>query len=584
MGKKRFTGICILFSFRKFFIYGFEMTQPKLLLLLLLPLISATLIAQSPSAEIVNSSSEICESGNITLSIKFSGSPPFGIRYKIGNVTFTKDDTNLIHIEDMSADFVWESPETIDLDIPAGEASKSVVIEILEVYDITISAPWDQGAGTTITDQSITYTSWKMPVPNAGNDIDSCGLKALLDATPDPISNTFGWQNPAQGSVSDTRDANALFTATAEGTYQLTLVQDNGVCQAQDQVEVVLKGSPSGSLSTISEVCGTSTQNATLDFGFTGNGPWDYTISNGAETVTFTATAPLTSQTLPVNGETTFTFTRIMDINGCRAAPQQLGGSATVIDLEPSPNAGNDLEVCATEVALEGIAGSYPGVWSGPSGISFDDATAPNTNVTSLGYGNYTLTWTEINGTCSASDEVVVRFDQSPTPVNAGEDMKLYHEYETTLNAQVPLAGEGLWAVISGPGQLTSPENPSAQISGLEMGNTTLLWTVTNGVCAAITDTLVITVEGLTYFNGFSPNGDGYNDSFRILGASEIPNNELIVFNLQGKVVYREKNMTDAGWDGKDMSGSPLDDGNYYFVFTGDRINAVKDYLVIKTR
>jgi gliding motility-associated-like protein len=384
--------------------------------------------------------------------------------------------------------------------------------------------------------------------------------------------------------VSDIRDAKALFTVLAEGTYQLTLVQDNGACQAQDQVEVVLKGSPSGSLSTTSEVCGTTTQNVTLDFGFTGNGPWDYTFSDGAETFTYTATAPVTTQTLPVTGETTFAFTRIMDINGCSATPQQMGGSTTIVDLEPSPNAGNDLAVCDTEVALEGIASSYPGVWSGPSGLSFDDATAPNTKVTSSEYGNYSLTWTEFNGTCSASDEMEVRFDQTPTPVDAGGDMKLYHEYQTTLNAKVPVAGEGLWSVISGPGQLTSPENPNAQISGMEMGSTTLLWTVTNGVCAAITDTLVITVEGLIYFNGFSPNGDGYNDTFRILGAEEIPNNELIVFNLQGKVVYREKNMTDVGWDGRDLSGSLLDDGNYYFVFTGDRINAVKDYLVIKTR
>lgn len=564
------------------------MTQSKFTILFYIWLLPAFIVAQTPYAEIVNTSADICESVNITLSIRFSGTAPFGIRYKIGGTTFiiNGDGTNIINIDKLSDDMVWESPATINLEIPAGQASISQTIEILEVYDqnSTASPPWAAGEGTEITDQSIIYTSFRRPQPNAGNDIDSCGLSAILDASPDPISDTFYWQDPAQGTFSDTRDANASFTAATQGTYPLVLLQDNGACQVRDTVSVVLKGSPSGTIATASEVCGTSSQNATLDFQFTGNGPWNYNFSDGTNNFNYTTTASTTAETLAVTGETTFGLNWIKDDNGCYAASSQMTGSANVIDLKPTPNAGADQAICALETTLEALTTSYNGTWSAPAGITFTNPADPETQVISTLYGRQPLVWTEMNKTCPASDTVEVRFDQMPTPVDAGEDMKLYHQYSTQLNALPPIAGTGLWSITSGAGQLNNPERPAAGISGMEMGVTRLLWSVSNGVCPTLTDELTIIIEGLTYHTGFSPNGDSFNNTFIIQGAAEIPNNELMVLNRHGKVVFRKSGFGNEGWDGTDLSGRPLSDGIYYFVFKGDRIDPIKDYLVIKTR
>ena len=117
--------------------------------------------------------------------------------------------------------------------------------------------------------------------------------------------------------------------------------------------------------------------------------------------------------------------------------------------------------------------------------------------------------------------------------------------------------------------------------SGLKIGNTTLKWTVSNGACEPVSDFISILVQGLQHVTGFSPNGDGINDQFVITGAPYIDNNELVVFNQAGEVVYKKKNYENI-WEGTGMDGRPLPDGYYYFIFSGSGINPIKDFLVIK--
>lgn len=72
---------------------------------------------------------------------------------------------------------------------------------------------------------------------------------------------------------------------------------------------------------------------------------------------------------------------------------------------------------------------------------------------------------------------------------------------------------------------------------------------------------------------GFTPNGDGYNDYFVIKGLIDFPDNELTIFNRWGEVVYQAEDYKN-NWDGKAtrstlLSGSSeyLPNDTYYFVF-----------------
>jgi len=65
--------------------------------------------------------------------------------------------------------------------------------------------------------------------------------------------------------------------------------------------------------------------------------------------------------------------------------------------------------------------------------------------------------------------------------------------------------------------------------------------------------------------NGFTPNGDGFNDVFRIEGNIACTPIDLMVFNRWGQMVYEQKDYNNT-WGGISTNGSELANGTYYIV------------------
>lgn len=67
--------------------------------------------------------------------------------------------------------------------------------------------------------------------------------------------------------------------------------------------------------------------------------------------------------------------------------------------------------------------------------------------------------------------------------------------------------------------------------------------------------------------NTFTPNGDGRNDYFAIIGVDQFPSNKIEVFNRWGNRVFEMDNY-DNTWDGSNgKSKAALPDGAYFFIF-----------------
>ena len=72
---------------------------------------------------------------------------------------------------------------------------------------------------------------------------------------------------------------------------------------------------------------------------------------------------------------------------------------------------------------------------------------------------------------------------------------------------------------------------------------------------------------------GFSPNGDGVNDLFVIVGLDQFPDNALTIFNRWGNKVFEQKPY-DNNWGGEDAVGSfslgngVLPEGTYFYILT----------------
>ena len=62
-----------------------------------------------------------------------------------------------------------------------------------------------------------------------------------------------------------------------------------------------------------------------------------------------------------------------------------------------------------------------------------------------------------------------------------------------------------------------------------------------------------------------SPNGDGQNDTWRIIGIEQYPNNEVTVFNRWGQQVWKANGYLND-WTGTNKNGEPLPVGAYYYV------------------
>lgn len=82
----------------------------------------------------------------------------------------------------------------------------------------------------------------------------------------------------------------------------------------------------------------------------------------------------------------------------------------------------------------------------------------------------------------------------------------------------------------------------------------------------------VTCTEDIFIPNGISPNNDGKYDTWEIPTLfSCFPDNEVIIFNRWGDIVYQNTGYgdTDNIWDGTwQQNGNELPDGTYYYIIT----------------
>ncbi|KOH47098.1 hypothetical protein NC99_01410 [Sunxiuqinia dokdonensis] len=116
-----------------------------------------------------------------------------------------------------------------------------------------------------------------------------------------------------------------------------------------------------------------------------------------------------------------------------------------------------------------------------------------------------------------------------------------------------------------------------------------------DGQCDEATVSITITPnEELLIPNGFSPNGDGINDYFRVRGISRYPNAQIEIYNRWGAKVYKRDRYGDIGlygnpgawWDGRpNVNGTSnseiLPEGTYFIILILDGSNVHKGTLYI---
>ena len=115
---------------------------------------------------------------------------------------------------------------------------------------------------------------------------------------------------------------------------------------------------------------------------------------------------------------------------------------------------------------------------------------------------------------------------------------------------------------------LENPKNPSTLLipekEEKEVTYTLILETG-SGVCHVEKSIKVVYYLQLDIPNAFTPNGDGLNDNWVILGLGKYPDTKVNVYNRWGNAVFVDNNGYKAVWNGT-HNGVPLPAGTYYYI------------------
>ena len=162
------------------------------------------------------------------------------------------------------------------------------------------------------------------------------------------------------------------------------------------------------------------------------------------------------------------------------------------------------------------------------------------------------------NGTDTASSNTVSLQVDDPM-ADAGEDKII------DLGDEVILEGSGNGTYSWGPAEGLS-STTVAQPSASPEVTTKYYLTVTDANGCVSTDEVTVAVIVLHPTNTFTPNGDGYNDTWDIGGINYYPSARVTVYDRWGQKVFNVTGYTEEKkWDGTNR-GLKLPASTYYYV------------------
>ncbi|MDQ3108687.1 MAG: gliding motility-associated C-terminal domain-containing protein [Bacteroidota bacterium] len=371
------------------------------------------------------------------------------------------------------------------------------------VFEWTIS----NGVCASSADQVNIVVNDPPTIANAGADDSLCNVTVATMSANAATTGTGAWtqiSGPNTASVTTPSSETTTITGLIAGTYVFEWTISNSPCaSSNDQVQIDIFDLPTIADAGFDSLVCSSSGSTTLagNTATTGTGTWIQISGPATATITSPA-APVTS----VTGMTTagtYTFQWSISNGACPPSTDQV--QAIVADPPSSSNAGGDQALCnvttATMAADTATAGT--GTWSqisGPNTAVIVSPSSETTTVNGLIAGTYSFEWSIANIPCTASNDTVelVIYDL-PTISNAGTDIQFCDSNSVTMSANAAVTGNGIWSQASGPNSatITVPSSETTTITGLQSGTYVFVWSISNGVCAASTDSVTVVIDPL---------------------------------------------------------------------------------------
>jgi len=370
---------------------------------------------------------------------------------------------------------------------------------------------------------SLVLTFTPAPTVNAGADQIVCMpiATAVLSGSV-TLAGGGSWSGGSGTFNPNNTILNATYTPTASeisaGFVNLVLTSTgNGGCNAvTDTMRITYTPSPSVNAGSDLSVCANNANVALTGTSNTSGGTWS---SNGTGTFTpdaNTLNATYNSSATDISNGSVRLILTSSNNGGCAAAKDTLFISFTTA---PTANAGSNQTVCANNANIS-LSGSVTlasgGRWTSsgtgtfsPSDSSLNTTYIPSAADKTSGIVMLFLSTTG-NGNCNTSQDTVL-VTITPAPVaNAGADkVACSNNTNVALNGTVTSATGGRWST-NGTGTFSpndSTLNATYIYSAADSAAGTILLflaTIGNGNCAAVNDTLVLTIAAAPVTNAGS--------------------------------------------------------------------------------
>ena len=361
---------------------------------------------------------------------------------------------------------------------------------------------------------SITLFDPAQAAANAGPDQSLCGATSTVMAGNTAVGPAVGTWTLVSGTatIGNPNNANTAVTGLGTGTVVLRWTINNGPCgNSQDDV-TIFNYNPNDPISNAGpdqDICVPVAPNVVFMNASTATSPaigtWTIVSVPGGITIANVNSPTTQISNLPVG---THVFRWTVDNGPCANGITTDDVTVRVFDFSnPLANAGPDQSLCSisgsTTMAGSSITSPATGLWSLVSGTgTITNANSPTTSVTGLAVGQNIFQWSVDNGPCTGitTDQMsIFVYDPNNAVANAGIDQSFCTPVTSTTmtGSAVTFPAQGTWSQASGPAAtIVDPNDPFTQITGISVGVSQFVWTVTNGPCpnGVTSDAMTITL------------------------------------------------------------------------------------------
>ncbi|GAA4816768.1 T9SS type B sorting domain-containing protein [Litoribaculum gwangyangense] len=263
-------------------------------------------------------------------------------------------------------------------------------------------------------------------------------------------------------------------------------------------------------------------------------------------------------------------FARVENDNNCYGISE-----LTLTVLELPDIATQDVVYYCLNKFPESIAINAALLNDSPNNYSYNWSSGENTYEIQVNQaGAFNVTVTNANG-CSKIRTINVE----PSNLASFESIEVL-DVTTNNTITVFVSGEGLYeySLVDSNNILVAPYQESNVFENVSPGIYTIYVRDIKNDCGEVNTG--VSVIGFPKF--FTPNDDGYNDTWQVYGVSEMfqPNTKILIFNRFGKLV-KELDPIGNGWDGT-FNGGKLPSDDYWFSVKLQDGRIFKNHFTLK--